>query len=185
VAHPPDPSAARTDDASAASTDPRTVLDEVLAAAAPPGSDERPDSPRPTRRVAVLTCMDARIAVLADLRLAFGDAHVIRVAGARVGDDVVRSLHLSTAVLGVRGVLVLGHTDCGLHDRDGTLAEQLAELDPERSDWGVFTDPETAVRDDVATLLAWPERPPGFAVAGAVIDVHDGAVRVVVPPTAA
>lgn len=165
--------------------DPVTVLDEVLASAAPAGTAGRPTSPRPTRQVAVVTCMDARIAALADLGLAFGDAHIIRVAGARIGDDVVRSLHLSTAVLDVRGVLILGHTDCGLHDADGRLAAQLRELDPVRRDWGQFDDPEAAVRDDVERLLAWPARPAGFAVAGAIIDVADGSVRSVVPPTRA
>lgn len=167
------------------SLDPVTVLGEVLASAAPAGDGGRPPSPRPTRQVAVVTCMDARISDLNDFGLAFGDAHIIRVAGARISDDVVRSLHLSTAVLGVRGVLVVGHTGCGLHDADGSLATALRELDPLRRDWGSFEDPDEAVRDDVERLLAWPQRPEGFAVAGAIIDVTDGSVRPVVPPTAA
>lgn len=171
--------------AHADSLDPLRTLDEVLTSAAPAGGGPRPDSPRPTRQVAVVTCMDARISDLNDFGLGFGDAHIIRVAGARISDDVVRSLHLSTAVLGVRGVLVVGHTDCGLCDTDGTLADALRQLDPVRRDWGHFTDAETAVRDDVERLLAWPARPDGFAVAGAVIDVADGSVRTVVPPTAA
>lgn len=165
--------------------DPVATLDDVLVAAAPAGPTGRPPSPRPTRQVAVITCMDARIAVLADLGLDFGDAHVIRVAGARIGDDVERSLHLSTAVLGVRGVVIVGHTDCGLHDADGLLAGRLAALDPDRDDWGQFTDLDEAVQGDVARLLAWPGRPAPFAVAGAVIDVADGSVRVVAPPTLA
>lgn len=163
--------------------DPLTTLAEILAAGAPAGPSGRPPSPRPTRQVAIITCMDARIAVLADLALAFGDAHVIRVAGARVGDDVERSLHLSTAVLGVRSVLLVGHTDCGLHDADGLLAGRLAQLDPERDDWGQFDDLDQAVRDDVERLLRWRGRPEPFAVAGAVIDVADGSLREVVPPT--
>lgn len=165
--------------------DPVAVLDDVLTAAAPATGGDRPDSARPTRRVAVVTCMDARIAALRDFALDFGDAHVIRVAGARVVDDVVRSLHLSTAVLGVRAVLIVGHTSCGLQDHDGTLADQLRELDPVRRDWGTCSDPESAVRDDVERLLGWPQRPEGFAVAGAVVDVTDGSVRTVVPPTRA
>ncbi|MEX0835447.1 MAG: carbonic anhydrase [Nitriliruptor sp.] len=162
---------------------PIAVLSDVLAAGAVSGPSGRPDSPAPVRRLAVITCMDARIDALGDLRLAHGDAHIIRVAGARIGEDVLRSLHLSTAMLGTRACLVLGHTDCGLEDEDGTLGDRLRDLDPMRDDWGWFTDVEEAVRHDVARLLAWPGRPDPWAVAGAVIDVDDGSVRPVVPPS--
>ncbi|MTV27667.1 carbonic anhydrase [Nitriliruptoraceae bacterium ZYF776] len=129
--------------------------------------------------------MDARIDAHADIGLPVGQSHVIRVAGARIGEDVLRSLHLSTALLGTRGCLVLGHTDCGLHDRDGDLGEKLRALDPLRNAWGHFTDPERAVRDDVAALLAWPGAPRPWAVAGGILDVRDGSVRTIVPPTRA
>ncbi|WP_052667556.1 carbonic anhydrase [Nitriliruptor alkaliphilus] len=168
-----------------ADTDPVAGLTDLLEAAAPAGVAGRPDSARPARRLAVVTCMDARIDALGDLRLDHGDAHVIRVAGARIVEDVVRSLHLSTAMLGVRGCLVLGHTSCGLHDADGTLAGRLRALDPMRRDWASFSDPAEAVAEDVGRLLAWPHRPDPWAVAGGVIDVADGSVQVVVPPTSA
>lgn len=165
--------------------DPGHELERVLAGAAEPGISPRADSPRPTRQLVVITCMDARIDAHADVGLPVGEAHVIRVAGARIGEDVLRSLHLSTALLGTRGCLVLGHTDCGLQDHDGTLRDRLRSLDPLRNAWGEFTDPEQAVRDDVAALLAWPGAPSPWAVAGGVVDVTDGAVRTVVPPTTA
>lgn len=165
--------------------DPVAGLTSLLAAGASHGVNGRPTSPAPTRHLAVVTCMDARIDALADLGLAHGDAHIIRVAGARIGDDVLRSLHLSTAMLGTRGCLVVGHTDCGLHDRDGRLRERLHALDPTRDDWGWFDDPAAAVRSDVERLLAWPGRPEPWAVAGGVLDVTDGSVEVVVPATSA
>jgi carbonic anhydrase len=65
---------------------------------------------RPSRHIAVLTCMDARIDVFAALGLQLGEAHVLRNAGGRVTDDVLRSLALSTHVLGVDTVVVLQHT---------------------------------------------------------------------------
>src|SRR5215217_6286614 len=68
----------------------------------------------PTRRFAVVTCMDARIDPAKALGLAEGDAHVIRNAGGLVTDDALRSLVVSAAVLGTREVLVVGHTDCGM-----------------------------------------------------------------------
>jgi carbonic anhydrase len=165
--------------------DPIAGLQDLLEAGASAGAGGRPPSPRPVRHLAVITCMDARIDALADLRLEHGDAHIIRVAGARIGDDVLRSLHLSTAVLGTRGCLVIGHTDCGLHDRDGSLPDRLRALDPMRRDWGSFADPAAAVRDDVERLLAWPSRPTPWAVAGGILDVTDGSVEVVVAPTSA
>ena len=70
--------------------------------------------PRPSRRLAVVTCMDARIDVFAALGLHLGEAHVIRNAGGRVTDDVLRSLTLSSHVLGVDTVVVMQHTKCGL-----------------------------------------------------------------------
>ncbi|HYM84677.1 MAG TPA: carbonic anhydrase [Candidatus Dormibacteraeota bacterium] len=68
----------------------------------------------PSPRLAVLTCMDARIDPLPLLGLALGDAHVIRNAGALATDDAIRSLIISQRVLGTSEVLVVGHTSCGL-----------------------------------------------------------------------
>src|SRR5436305_13878607 len=70
--------------------------------------------PKPSRRLAVVTCMDARIDVFAVLGLHLGEAHVIRNAGGRVTDDVLRSLALSCHVLGVDTAVVMQHTKCGL-----------------------------------------------------------------------
>src|SRR3954463_1616074 len=69
---------------------------------------------RPGRRLAVVTCMDARIDVFAALGLHLGEAHVIRNAGGRVTEDVLRSLAVSSHVLGVDTVLLVQHTKCGL-----------------------------------------------------------------------
>src|SRR4051812_14056347 len=71
-------------------------------------------SPRPGRRLAVVTCMDARIDVFAALGLHLGEAHVIRNAGGRVTEDVLRSLALSIHVLGVNTAVIMQHTKCGL-----------------------------------------------------------------------
>src|SRR3954454_6685413 len=87
-------------------------------------------SPRPGRRLAVVTCMDARIDVFAVLGLHLGEAHVIRNAGGRVTDDVLRSLALSSHVLGVDTVVVMQHTKCGLVGVDDEELRRLtgAEL---------------------------------------------------------
>ena len=115
---------------------------------------ERPAPP--TRRVAVLACMDARLRPEDALGLALGEAHVIRNAGGRVTDDVVRSLMLSTAVLGVREAAVLHHTGCGLLGvTNASLRALVTERTGERIDavdFLPFNDADRALLDDVEAL---------------------------------
>lgn len=143
---------------------------------------------RPARQLAVITCMDARIAAFPVLGLELGDAHVIRTAGARVTDDVLRSLALSTHVLGTRRALVVGHTRCALYDPDGTIGAARTELmgrPPFNQARGTFTGPEATVPEDCQRLLVWPGRPDGFIVAGYLLDVDTGELQPIVPPTEA
>src|SRR5262247_4096187 len=93
------------------------VLQEVLAAnesyAAKFGDKGKLALP-PARRFAILTCMDARLDPAKFAGLAEGDAHVIRNAGGRASDDAIRSLVISTKLLGTREWFVIHHTDCGM-----------------------------------------------------------------------
>src|SRR6476620_8446291 len=68
----------------------------------------------PSRRFAILTCMDARLDPAKYAGLAEGDAHVIRNAGGRASDDAIRSLVISYKLLGTREWFVIHHTDCGM-----------------------------------------------------------------------
>src|SRR6185295_18258321 len=81
-----------------------------------------PQRPQPRRRLAILTCMDARIDPLAVLGLTLGDANVMRNAGATVSDDVLRSLGAAVEKLGVVRAVVMGHTDCAGYDSDDAAA---------------------------------------------------------------
>ena len=82
----------------------------------------------PARQVAVLTCMDARLHPERFLGLDIGDAHVIRNAGGRASDDAVRSLIISSKLLGTREFVVIHHTDCGmLTFTSQELQERLTE----------------------------------------------------------
>jgi carbonic anhydrase len=86
---------------------------------------------RPAKRLAVVTCMDVRLDPLPILGLRPGDANVIRNAGGRVTDDVVRSLALAARALGVDRVVVLAHTDCravGESERAETLRADVERL---------------------------------------------------------
>ncbi|MCW3007430.1 MAG: carbonic anhydrase [Solirubrobacterales bacterium] len=80
---------------------------------------------RPTRRLAVVTCMDSRLDVFAALGLKDGEAHVLRNAGGVITDDVIRSLAISQRRLGTRDVMLIHHTDCGMQTLtdDGFRAE--------------------------------------------------------------
>lgn len=80
---------------------------------------------RPSRRLAIVTCMDSRLDVFAALGLGDGEAHVLRNAGGVITDDVIRSLAVSQRRLGTREVMLIHHTDCGMQtlSDDGFRAE--------------------------------------------------------------
>ena len=132
---------------------------------------------RPSRHLAVVTCMDARIDVFAVLGLHLGEVHVIRNAGGRVTDDVLRSLALSTHVLGVNAVAVMQHTKCGLA---GVTDDELRRLTG--ADLGFFPidDHAAALREDVDILTSTPYLGPITTIAGFVYDVETGAIDEVV-----
>ena len=132
----------------------------------------------PARQVAVLTCMDARLHPEKFLGLNIGDAHVIRNAGGRASDDAIRSLIISSHLLGTREYLVIHHTDCGMltfsnEDLQGKLKQDTGE-DAGQIDFLPFSDLEQSVRDDVQRIQTSPYIPEGIPVRGFVYDVRNG-----------
>jgi len=129
--------------------------------------------PRPSRHLAVVTCMDARIDVFAVLGLHLGEAHVIRNAGGRVTDDVLRSLALSTHVLGVDTVVVMQHTKCGLV---GVTDAELRNFTG--ADLGFFPidDHAAALREDIELLASTTFLGPLNNIAGFIYDVESGEI---------
>ena len=132
---------------------------------------------RPSQQLAIITCMDARIDVFAALGLHLGEAHVIRNAGGRVTDDVLRSLALSTHVLGVDTVIVMQHTKCGLA---GVTDDELRMLTG--ADLGFFPidDHAAALSEDIDLLTAQSYLEPLNLIAGFVYDVESGEIEDVV-----
>src|ERR1700689_2249905 len=127
--------------------------------------------PQPNRRLAGVTWMDARIDVFAVLGLHLGEAHVIRNAGGRVTEDVLRSLALSSGVLGVETAVVMQHTKCGLV---GVSDAQLREMTGADLGFLPIDDHAAALREDV-DLLARTSYLSGLQqIAGLVYDVESG-----------
>jgi carbonic anhydrase len=129
---------------------------------------------RPGRHLAVVTCMDARIDVFAVLGLHLGEAHVIRNAGGRVTEDVLRSLALSSHVLGVDTVVVMQHTQCGLAGRTDAELRELTG-----ADLGFFPidDHAVALREDIETLATTSFLLPLSVIVGFIYDVQSGEVE--------
>ncbi len=126
----------------------------------------------PSRRFAVVTCMDARLDPAKFLNLGEGDAHVIRNAGGLVTDDALRSLVISHNLLGTEEAFVIAHTDCGmLTFQDEALQEQLGT----DMAFHAFHDLEESVRESVRRVRESPHTT--NAVHGFVYEVETGRLR--------
>jgi carbonic anhydrase len=142
--------------------------------------DKRDLPTPPTRRLAILACMDARLIPSRVLGLGEGEAHVIRNAGGVVTDDAIRSLAISQNLLGTEEIVLLHHTDCGmLTFTDEELAAKLEDATGERPEWSAqaFSDLEQDVRDSIARLRDSPFIPNKDSIRGFVYDVKTGELR--------
>ena len=140
---------------------------------------------RAARGLAVLTCIDSRIDPLAMLGLKAGDAKIIRNAGARVTDDALRSLILSTNLLGVTRVCVVQHTDCAVI---GTTDEEISArikairgVDAAGWEFLATLDQRNTLRHDIERIESCPLLPPNLQIGGFVFDVHTGQLVLGVP----
>ena len=140
---------------------------------------------RPTRAIAVLACMDARLRPEEALGLELGEAHVVRNAGGRASDDAIRSLALSSHVLGTRAFAVIHHTDCGLlGTTNDELHARIAETtgaDVRAIDFLPFDDANQALAEDVERIRTSPFIDDEVEVLGLRYDVRTGVIDVVVP----
>lgn len=154
---------------------------EAYAAGFDRGRLERP----PGRRLAVVTCMDARINLFSLLGLREGDAHIIRNAGGVITDDEIRSLAISQRLMGTKEILLIHHTDCGMQAFND--AEFRAELEAETGvpvpwDTEAFEDLDLDVLKSIARIQASPFIPHTDRVRGFVYEVERGVLREVSQP---
>lgn len=163
------------------------AFDDLLAAnaefAAAFVDDELPG--RAAQALAVVTCMDSRMEPLRMLGLARGDAKILRTAGARVTDDVLRSLVLAHHLLGVERVMVVAHTDCGMvrvtDDDVHHTIRQRAGVDTRSLDFHTIEDQGAALERDVQRIRSLHYLPDAMPVIGVLYDVHTGRLSVEVP----
>ena len=138
---------------------------------------------KPKTKVAIVTCMDSRLHVAQALGLALGDAHILRNAGGRVTEDMIRSLVISQQQMGTREIVVLHHTDCGAqtfkNEEFAAFLNQELGVDVSGQDFLPFTDVEESVREDVALLRQSPLIPADVEISGAVYDVDTGRMTIV------
>ncbi|MGD0927723.1 MAG: carbonic anhydrase [Streptosporangiaceae bacterium] len=134
----------------------------------------------PSRQLAVVACMDARLNVYAILGLRDGEAHVIRNAGGVVTDDEIRSLTISQRLLGTTEIILIHHTECGmLTFTDDDFKASIQKDTGIKPEWAAeaFPDLDDDVRQSIARIKASPFIPHKDSVRGFVFDVATGKLR--------
>ena len=164
-----------------------SVIDEVLAANQTYAHTHelRELTPRPQRKLAVLTCMDTRLSIRT-LGLKTGDAHIIRNAGGIVTDDALRSLLVSHYFLGTQQFMVINHTDCGLtktneEDMRVRIQNETGTAAVAPAHFYAFQDLDRNVREQIQKLQTHPWVPKTVGVRGFVYDVTTGLLREIQP----
>jgi carbonic anhydrase len=160
-----------------------SVIDEVLAANEiySHTHEFRHLTPRPTRKLAVLTCMDTRLSIRT-LGLKEGDAHIIRNAGGIASDDAIRSLIVSHYLLATEEFMVVNHTDCGLmHTTEEGMRDKIRSSTgiaaDVPSDFHTFVDIDENVSRQLQRLRSHPWIPKNINIRGFVYDVATGRLR--------
>lgn len=137
------------------------------------------------RGLAVVTCMDSRIDPLAMLGLDKGDAKIMRNAGARVTDDVLRTMVLAVHLLNVSRIMVVAHTDCAMSKITEEQAHEAmwksSGIDTRSIEIRTTTDQVATLALDVQRIRSSPYLPAGLPVVGCVYNVSTGALQVAVP----
>jgi carbonic anhydrase len=137
----------------------------------------------PSRHVAVVACMDARLNVYAILGLKDGEAHVIRNAGGVIARDEIRSLAISQRLLGTTEIILIHHTDCGMLTFTDDEFKAAVQADTGVTPpWSAeaFSDLDEDVRQSIARIKGSPFIPHKDHVRGFVFDVATGRLNEVV-----
>ena len=138
---------------------------------------------KPAPKVAIITCMDPRMnGLLERFDIKPADADVIRNVGTVVTEDVVRSLMFSIHVLGVKEVMLVGHTGCGMElftdeDIENHLHKLTGELSVAPAKFHFYKDVDEATRKQMLKLRSHPWVPSDVVIRGFVLDLANGDLR--------
>ena len=128
--------------------------------------------------LAIITCMDSRIDPLRIVGMQPGDAKILRNAGARVTEDVLRTLVLATYLLNVNRVLVMPHTDCrmasGTEDEIHAAIKERSGVDTRSIEIRTVKDQISALNSDLVRIKSFPLLPKELLITGAIYDVKSG-----------
>ncbi|MDA4105720.1 beta-class carbonic anhydrase [Mycolicibacterium holsaticum] len=131
----------------------------------------------PSKHVAIVACMDARLNIYGMLGIGDGEAHIIRNAGGVITDDEIRSLAISQRLLGTREIVLIHHTDCGmLTFTDDEFKRAIQEETGIKPGWAPesFPDPAEDVRQSLRRIEASPFVVLHESLRGFVFDVATG-----------
>ena len=134
----------------------------------------------PSKNIAVVACMDARMNVYGMLGLNEGESHVIRNAGGVITEDEIRSLAISQRLLGTREIVLIHHTDCGmLTFTDDAFKQGIMDETGQKPAWAAeaFNDLDADVRQSIQRIKNSPFIPHRDQVRGFVFDVATGLLR--------
>ena len=133
------------------------------------------------RGLAIVTCMDSRINPLSVMGMKSGDVKILRNAGARVTEDVLRTLVLATYLLNVNRILVMPHTDCKMAENDEAdfhkIIDEKYGVNTSSLEFRTTRDQKGALAVDLNRIRSYPLLREGVAVAGAIYDVKTGSIQ--------
>lgn len=142
-------------------------------------SDEaKQTSASPSKKIVIVTCMDARFLPEKVLGIKEGEAHILRSAGGAVTQDVLRAIVISQKLLGTEEIMLIHHTDCGALkvDQEALVADLGGTIEAATVDWraGLSNSIEDNVKLSVKRLKSSTLLPSRDEIRGFIYDVTDG-----------
>lgn len=158
-----------------------SMIDGALAANPSAAADYDPSRGGPPKpKIAIVTCADPRLSgILRLLDLDEADVDMIRNVGTVIDDDSIRSLVISTRLLGTKEIMIINHDGCGM--TTFTDADLEARLRSESGEWPIaparffsFTDPVANTREQMRKTRSHPWISADVPIRGFVFDVNTG-----------